>query len=360
MPPGGSPLACGDVILTDTTLHADLLDCDASGLVIGADGIALNLNGHTVGGNGVSVPDRFEAGVLVLGRHHVRIIGPGTVQGFIQGVHVERTHDSQVVGVTAEHNVGGISTFNDDHNAVRRNTASHNDFVGIALSGTFDLAENNSTSDNGSDGTGIAVGRASNNTVRGNVVSHNGFTGIHIDDSDRNVVTRNFLTRNVGGMVVIGSGNRITDNVIADVPDCGGGCGFGLSFEGGTGNELAGNIVDRAAADGIRINSYEPETPPAVNNVVRGNIVRAAGVDGIAVATDGPGRVTGTRVQDNLVLRSGDDGIDVRSAETTISGNRAFENHDLGIAAVAGVLDGGRNRAHGNGNRAQCVNVVRR
>jgi hypothetical protein len=37
--------------------------------------------------------------------------------------------------------------------------------------------------------------------------------------------------------------------------------------------------------------------------------------------------------------------------------NRAVRNGDLGIEAVAGVTDGGRNRASGNGDARQCVNV---
>jgi hypothetical protein len=41
----------------------------------------------------------------------------------------------------------------------------------------------------------------------------------------------------------------------------------------------------------------------------------------------------------------------------TIARNRANENGDLGIEAVAGVTDGGGNRANGNCNAAQCTNV---
>jgi hypothetical protein len=35
----------------------------------------------------------------------------------------------------------------------------------------------------------------------------------------------------------------------------------------------------------------------------------------------------------------------------------ATRNRDLGIEAVAGVIDGGGNRASANGNPAQCTNV---
>ena len=53
---GGQALAshvqCGDVITQDTTLDSDLIDCPGDGLVIGADDVTLDLNGHTVDGDG--------------------------------------------------------------------------------------------------------------------------------------------------------------------------------------------------------------------------------------------------------------------------------------------------------------------
>jgi hypothetical protein len=38
--------------------------------------------------------------------------------------------------------------------------------------------------------------------------------------------------------------------------------------------------------------------------------------------------------------------------------NIANQNQDLGIEAVPGVIDGGGNRAAGNGNPLQCTNVL--
>ena len=43
---------CGDTITTDTTLHADLVNCPNNGIIIGADHITLNLNGHRIDGDG--------------------------------------------------------------------------------------------------------------------------------------------------------------------------------------------------------------------------------------------------------------------------------------------------------------------
>src|SRR5919197_6184701 len=45
-------VGCGDTITADTTLDSDLIDCPGNGLVMGADGIALDLAGHTIEGGG--------------------------------------------------------------------------------------------------------------------------------------------------------------------------------------------------------------------------------------------------------------------------------------------------------------------
>ena len=39
---------CGDTIMTDTTLHRDLVGCPDNGLIIGPDNLTLDLNGHTL------------------------------------------------------------------------------------------------------------------------------------------------------------------------------------------------------------------------------------------------------------------------------------------------------------------------
>jgi len=48
------------------------------------------------------------------------------------------------------------------------------------------------------------------------------------------------------------------------------------------------------------------------------------------------------------------DGVSVQTPSATVTGNTAFANGQLGIRAVAGVTDGGGNRAIGNCNPAQC------
>jgi parallel beta-helix repeat protein len=96
----------------------------------------------------------------------------------------------------------------------------------------------------------------------------------------------------------------------------------------------------------------------AVGTVIRGNDTSGqrtrTTADGIQVRA----AASGTVVRENTSNGNGDDGIDVDSPSTRIVDNAADGNADLGIEAVAGVSDGGGNRASGNGNPAQCTGVV--
>src|SRR5215216_7509934 len=55
-----SHLRCGDTITTDTTLDSELVNCPNNGIVIGADNITLDLNGHRIDGDGELTEDCAE------------------------------------------------------------------------------------------------------------------------------------------------------------------------------------------------------------------------------------------------------------------------------------------------------------
>ena len=88
------------------------------------------------------------------------------------------------------------------------------------------------------------------------------------------------------------------------------------------------------------------------DNVVSRNVVTSNQTDGILVDND----AAGTLLVRNIASRNGDDGIDVPA--TILTRNIANRNRDLGIEAVPGIIDGGGNRAAGNGNPAQCTNIA--
>ena len=159
------------------------------------------------------------------------------------------------------------------------------------------------------------------------------------------MITRNRTLRS--GIVLIGDHNTLSGNYVAGTAHCPDDvCGEGgaISFEGGTGNVIEQNLVERTLEPGIRVAAFEPETPPADGNAVRHNAIRGA-LDGIRVQET----ASHTLLDGNLAVGSADDGIDVDNAATTLRRNVADRNDDLGIEAVAGVTDGGHNRAHGNG-----------
>ena len=124
---GGQALAnhveCGDVITQDTKLDSDLIDCPGDGLEIGADNVTLDLNGHTVDGDGDARPglgcdtgirnggfdncSRQDAG------HGGVTIRNGTVREFAHGVQVIIADHNSLLHLRLYDNsgFGGIVTY---------------------------------------------------------------------------------------------------------------------------------------------------------------------------------------------------------------------------------------------------------
>jgi len=160
------------------------------------------------------------------------------------------------------------------------------------------------------------------------------------------------VVRNGDGIVLSGSGNRIARNHIVNSRGCGDECGVGISLEDGNGNLITGNVVRHSRDTGIRLLTFV-RSQHLRDNVVRNNRVRGAGRYALMV---GPS-ATRALLKGNRVSRAGDDGIHVESPTAKLTRNHARRNGDLGIAAPAGVIDGGGNTAGGNGNPLQCLNV---
>jgi len=116
-------------------------------------------------------------------------------------------------------------------------------------------------------------------------------------------------------------------------------------------NEISGNRVWANLGVGIRVaySTYEVRDIRVVGNDVWGN-----GSDGIALAST----ASDSLVERNRARANGDDGIDVDRAGNQVTANRARANADWGIEAVPGVIDGGRNFAHKNGQPGQCLEIL--
>jgi parallel beta-helix repeat protein len=292
------PIACGSVVTRSVVLTHDLLGCQGDGLVVGASGITIDLGGHAVAG----LLSDDSVGIRNAGRAHV-LVKNGVVRGFERGIQLTGATGNRLRGLTVELN--------------------------------------------GSDG--IDLNHASDNQILGGEIRDN-FTGVLLrDGSAGNLVANTVLQGNHGAGIrlELATGNRLTGNIVN---------GNGSAVEPLTGqillvssrrNRLDTNDVSASSTIGVVLIGSDGSL--LQDNTVADN--RPG--DGIFVEV-GSDR---TSLRNNLASGNGDDGIEVDDPDTRIVGNRADDNDDLGVEAVAGVTDGGGNTAKGNGNPVQCLNL---
>ena len=99
-------LSCGQVIKDSVKLSANL-DCKSDGLIVGADGITIDLNGHTLNGPG---PQSSKIGIMLATSSGVTITGPGTISGFQAGILDTGGQDNQIGKVVFQNNQIAIFT----------------------------------------------------------------------------------------------------------------------------------------------------------------------------------------------------------------------------------------------------------
>jgi len=116
---------CGTTILANLTLDHDLT-CTGNGLVVGADGITINLNGHTISGPGSGV------GISVSNRTAVLIVG-GTVRNFLAGVQLVNSTAIVVKENRFTGNQDAVFLIGTSWSTVKENTAWQNTRVGVML-----------------------------------------------------------------------------------------------------------------------------------------------------------------------------------------------------------------------------------
>jgi parallel beta-helix repeat protein len=294
---------CGDVITHDLVLSGSLTchDLYTPGLVVGGDGVEIDLHGHELtGALCCSNHGEGEAGIRNDGYDDVSIHS-GTVGHFGYGVVLNDASFNQLhdLDVSA---YGGITLSGGHHNTIRR---YHLTSIGRG---------------------GYALGVSSNDLI---VTDSSGpIWGVA---GDRANIARN----TIGGELDIywksaclrlsGNNNRVADNRVYGCRD------GGIWVASGAGNSLLRNEVSGSwlyptldgDPDGIRVDRF----------------------------------TAGTLVRDNFSHDNQDDGIEVLAPNARLGRNRADDNGDFGIDAVSGVTDAGGNTARGNGNPLRCRNV---
>jgi large repetitive protein len=317
---------CGDVITQDTTLDSDLIDCPGDGLVIGADNITLDLGGHAVTGSDTSVVGIANGDLYGEPEGHDGVtIRNGSVRDFSIGVGIAEVTGAVIRDLT----VSG---------AVRDRGAA-------ILAGR---SPGTRVQDNTVEGSrfGIDMDGSAASLVAGNDVSNN-CVGIHLDEAFYNVVRGNDASGNscIGMVVVDSEANQVVHNsIVANGSE--GFSGRGIAVTDAHRNLFKGNVIGRNDV-GIVLSDSSTE-----NRITR-NSLFANAIDGVLVIEDSSGNL----IARNAASANGDDGLDIDVPSNIVLRNVANANGDLGIEAVPGVIDGGGNRAFGNGNPLQCLNV---
>jgi parallel beta-helix repeat protein len=384
-------VACGQTLTHSVRLANDLTNCSGHGLVIGADGITVDLNGHTIDGTVTPTdcdrpePGEFRNGIQNDGNDRVTIFN-GTIRQFDTGVSAgsddsgmsdSRVHDLTLVdnrfnGVGIGSGAGPAATADNliDHNVVssdgpcsgglKHNTGDRNRFIDNRIDHVGDV------------GIVICCG-GTGNVAQGNTVSHTGHDGILVFVNPRTRIADNTIS-DVGGDEAIAlfgnsSGSVIEGNtilrahgaamVVARCDECQGEDGAVP-----TGIEVSRNDVSETA-DGILL--FEIDRAVVRRNTAMGvgtfGDQEALGVGiGLGADTDalvsrntatggrGPGvmigdppqfdpglPVTGNTVERNTVAHNGADGIVVnqQARDTTVERNTASDNGGDGIHVLS-------------------------
>jgi large repetitive protein len=368
-------VSCGDTITQDTTLDSDLINCPTNGLIIGADGVTLDLNGHTIdaspdcchegivntapyGASGYSditiengtVRD-FTVPIHLSLASHIRIMRTSLIAGKDRGIVLDGTRDTRVEdnvvkGIALvpflrgpdavaqsdnnliKHNSisDGRIYINGSNNRIVNNTVFGEYFAGIDIFRSANKVYGNEVSISG-ELWAVSLLSASDTRVVGNSISSDQGDGLLLSAATDNLITGNSVFANRhDGIVLEENSNR--NDLVKNTALRNGGVGIHIDgrfgYFAGSGNRVKKNTAEQNARDGINVDALSSET------VIQGNVAD----------------------------QNFDDGIDVESEVARLVANRANNNGDLGIEAVTGVTDGGGNRAFGNGNPLQCLNVA--
>jgi len=239
-PTVGADDLCGATIVEDLKLHHDLT-CPGAGLIVGADGITIDLNGYTIAGSGIDV------GINVTGKTDVSIRG-GTVRGFAAGVRVNTSSDLAIVHNEFVANGEGIDLQSGSvANTIKQNLFRDHTTRAVMLRGGSadnDIHHNTFTGNR----VGILVFGGVDNILKKNIVSESSLAGIRLNViASGNLIKDNLVVSNLAGIEFLvtptGSaiGNDLVRNTI-ELNDCG--------LKGPTaGNRLKKNSFEANGAD---------------------------------------------------------------------------------------------------------------
>lgn len=236
----GADDLCGATVVADVTLDHDVT-CAGNGLIVGADGIKINLDGHAITGPGAGV------GITVVGRNDVSIKG-GTIRNFMTGILIVGSSGVVVQDTQLSDHVDGVDVqAGSVGNTIKASHFQGNRTRGIMLRAGISaiVVKDNTFVANR---VGILVNGPVGSTVKDNTVSSSTLAGIRIGVlAADNLVADNTITSNPAGIEFLvtstgsATGNTLRANTLALNA-----CGLKGPLAG---NELKENVFQLNVAD---------------------------------------------------------------------------------------------------------------
>ena len=179
--------SCGQVITRDVILLKDI-ECPGVGMIVGKDGITINLNNHRLSlANNTDtsrIPKVEEIGILVPGQKNITITGPGAITGFDKAIEFAGSERGYVWDLKLTGNNIGLSLKASDEITIYRSFIEGNT-IGIASqSSKGGLIVSNQVSQNTNEG--IVIMDSNYFIIGANSLIGNGNIGIFLDVSSFN------------------------------------------------------------------------------------------------------------------------------------------------------------------------------
>lgn len=207
--PLSTSLSCGQVIKQSVKLTANL-DCKTDGIIVGADGITIDLNGFTLSGPGEK---SSKVGIMFADNDNVIVQGPGIIKNFQAGALFSGGEDNKISRVTFTDNEIAVFETGSKNVAIEDNLMFGNSIGVAAHSSSGSKLTTNLFKSNDLAGVTLvnsAKNELSMNTIQGSV------NGIFLDgqSTDNNVNSNNVL-QNRG--VDLNNGNGLPTNINSNV-----------------------------------------------------------------------------------------------------------------------------------------------
>jgi parallel beta-helix repeat protein len=191
--------SCGQLITTDVILLKDL-ECSGVGMIVGTDGITINLNNHRLSlanySNTARIPEEEEIGILIPSQKNVTITGPGVITGFDKAIEFAGSERGYVLDTKLTDNNIGISIKASHGITIYRNFIERNTIAMASQSSKNTLIISNQVSQNANQG--MVLMNSNHFIIVANNLIGNGNIGIFLDvRSSNNTLSSNNILNHV-------------------------------------------------------------------------------------------------------------------------------------------------------------------